>query len=94
MMLHENVGRVIKVTGTAMNSKGGAVLVLENDIVFIRGMHSWSDSHLGKKITMAGLLEYEKYIPDPTKDEDGAISQGAEGMQYVLSAPTIVAVEE
>ncbi len=60
MTLHEKVGRVIRVTGTAQNSKGGAVLILENDIMSIRGMHSWSDSHLGKKITMAGLLIHEK----------------------------------
>jgi len=31
------------------------------------------------------VLKKEKYIPDPTIDEDGGISQGAIGMQYVLT---------
>lgn len=69
----------------AGNSKGGAVLItLKKDVVFIEDLVSWEEGLVGKELVVTGLLKRVKYIPDPTIDEDGAISQGAEGLQYVL----------
>ena len=73
------------ITGIARDAKGGAVLIIENgEPVYIIGMASWQDDILGKEIKMEGIMKEEKLIPDPVIDEDGAISQGAIGMQRTL----------
>ncbi len=79
------LGQVVSLKGKAYNSKGGAVLVMTSDeVIYIEGLDYWEDSHLESEMFVKGLLKQVKYIPDPVVDDDGAISQGAEGKQYVL----------
>ncbi|MHA1906000.1 MAG: hypothetical protein ACW98Y_01795 [Candidatus Thorarchaeota archaeon] len=73
------------VTGRAENAKGGAVVVTsDGDVIYINGVDSWDDDIVGKDVIAKGRLSHEKFIPDPIIEEDGAISQGAEGLQTVL----------
>ena len=73
------------ITGRAENAKGGAVVATnKGDVVYIMDVDSWEEDVVGKEIVVKGRLSSEKFIPDPVVDEDGAISQGAVGMQTVL----------
>jgi len=69
---------------SAVVSKAGACIKLAEDIVFIQDKHDWEDEELNKIVVVTGTLVEKKFIPDPVIDEDGAISQGAEGTQFVL----------
>jgi hypothetical protein len=71
-------------TGMAKDAKGGAVLIINEMPIYMKGLLSWSLDHFGKIIKVKGILRDEKIIPDPHVDEDGAISQGAIGKQLVL----------
>ncbi len=83
--LHDLIDQSAHFTGRAENAKGGAVVVLQNqEVIYIRNLHSWDEEVVGKQVSIKGIVRLEKYIPDPEVAEDGAISQGAIGSQYVL----------
>lgn len=84
--LEKVLGQEVTLHGTARDAKGGAVLLTDNNIpVYIKGLASWTPSIEGSHISVNGVLKKEKYIPDPIIGKDGGISQGAIGMQYVLT---------
>ena len=71
--------------GLAVRSKAGACIKLEDgNIIFIENMLDWEDELLNQELIVIGTLVEKKIIPDVTIDEDGAISQGAEGKQFLL----------
>lgn len=83
--LHDLIDLNAHFTGRAENAKGGAVVVLRNqEVIYIRNLPSWDDAVVGEQVSIKGIVRLEKYIPDPEVAEDGAISQGAIGSQYVL----------
>lgn len=85
MSIKDLIGQEVKLKGVAKNAKGCAVLVTDNkEVVYVRDLLEWSDDILNKRITVQGELKESKLILDPQIDEDGAISQGAYGMQLVL----------
>ena len=74
-----------QVAGTAEDAKGGAVVhEADGRVVYIEGLDSWPEDLLGKAVTAEGRLVVKQYIPEATVAPDGAISQGAEGEQWVL----------
>ena len=84
--LEQSLGKEITLHGTARDAKGGAVLLTDDNIpIYIKGLSTWTSGIEGSRVSASGVLKKEKYIPDPTIDEDGGISQGAIGMQYVLT---------
>lgn len=83
--LAANVGRYTKLTGTARDAKGGAVVVLPGkEPVYIDVLPSWPEELHGKKVWAKGILRRRQYLPEAKVDKSGAISQGAMGKQYVL----------
>ena len=83
--LHELIDQNASLIGIAQNAKGGAVVILQNqEVIYVRNQSSWEDEVVGKQVSIKGIVRLEKYIPDPEVSEDGAISQGAIGSQYVL----------
>ncbi len=83
--LHDLINLNTHFTGRADNAKGGAVVVLRNqEVIYIRNLSFWDEEVVGKQVSIKGIVRLEKYIPDPEVAEDGAISQGAIGSQYVL----------
>ncbi len=82
--LDELLDKEVTLYGIAMDAKGGAVLMHQGNPIYIEGLDFWPDELFKKKLNVTGTLVLIKLIPDPTISEDGAISQGAEGMQYVL----------
>ncbi len=83
--LHDLVDQNAHLLGIAENAKGGAVVILRNqEVIYVRNLPSWEEEVVGKQVSIKGIVRLEKYIPDPKVAEDGAISQGAIGSQYVL----------
>ena len=83
--LHDLIDQNVSLLGRAENAKGGAVTILPNqEVIYLRNLASWDDVVVGKQVSIKGIVRLEKYIPDPEVSEDGAISQGAIGSQYVL----------
>ena len=79
------IDRNVRLCGRAENAKGGAIVILQNqEIIYIRDLPSWDDGMLGNQVVIKGIIRLEKYIPGPEVAENGAISQGAIGLQYVL----------
>ncbi|NHJ05381.1 MAG: hypothetical protein EAX90_11190 [Candidatus Heimdallarchaeota archaeon] len=76
--------KLITLKGKAVDSKAGACLKIKDEIVFIEDISSWEDELYGKELLITGILKLKKIIPDVVIEEDGAISQGAPGEQYIL----------
>jgi len=83
-IIPELLNKEISMKGLAVVSKAGACIKLAEDIVFIQNKYDWEDDELNKLVVVTGTLVEKKFIPDPIVDENGAISQGAEGNQFVL----------
>jgi len=78
------IEKLITLKGKAVDSKAGACLKIKDEIVFIENISSWDDELYGKELLIKGILKLKKIIPDVVIEEDGAISQGAPGKQYIL----------
>ena len=89
--LSKFIGMKLTLTGIAKESKAGPVLITDDNIpIYIKSISSWSERFLNKQVSLTGILKKEKLIPDPTIDENGAISQGAEGDQLVLENAEVI----
>lgn len=83
--LFEAINQVVSLIGIAQNAKAGAVITIGDEfVVHIRGLYDWPDELFNKEVRVTGTLTYVKFIPDPIVDEDGAISTGAYGKDYVI----------
>ena len=83
--LSEMIGEEVLLEGIAENGKAGALILLpQGEVIYIRHLVEWDEEIKGKRVTAKGIVCYEKFIPDPEVSEEGAISQGAIGMQFVL----------
>jgi hypothetical protein len=85
MGIENLIGQNVELVGIANNAKGGAVLITQNEnVIYIKGLECWPLELMDNQIIVTGLLKREKLIPDPKITENGAISSGAIGLQYVL----------
>ena len=76
----------------AMNAHQGAVVLRENDVIYIDKLDEWPDDIVGKKINATGHMRKEKRIPDPAISPPSA---GAYGEQtYLTSAKWELAKSE
>ncbi len=88
------MNKEITFRGIAMDAKGGAVIILfKGEIIYLQNMDCWDDAMLNRGVLVKGLLVERKLIPDPVVAEDGAISTGAYGTQYVLENVIIIQKE-
>ncbi len=79
------IGETAELCGEAEDAKVGAVIVTrEGYVIYLMNMAQWPDEVIEQDVCVKGKLRRMKYIPDPQRDIDGAISQGAEGEQYVI----------
>ncbi len=81
-------GKKVMLEGVAENSKGGAILLIDDEPLYLRKLSSWPDALLGKQVVVKGTLKSIKLVPSPFRAPNGDISQGAEGDQWVLEDPT------
>jgi len=91
----------VELTGKAENAKGGAVVVVDGTPIYLRArverdtrtQASWPDDLRGTIVVVRGTLTSTKLIPSPVRAADGAVSQGAEGEQWVLDQWTVEPVK-
>lgn len=82
--ISSSAGKQVTIRGTAREAKGGSVVLVDGNPVYLPEIEGWPDGVDGKVVVVKGELQVEKFIPSPTVDADGAISQGAHGKQTVL----------
>ena len=83
--IDNHLGELITLQGKAKNAKGYAVIFTKGKkVIYIKDLAEWPNELLNTKLTVKGTLKKIKLIPHPKIEEDGAISQGARGLQYVL----------
>lgn len=70
------VGKVVELRGKAQNAKGGAVVVVDEVSIYVRGLAAWPDEALGKRVVVHGPLSTMQYLPEATVNAKGEISQG------------------
>lgn len=81
------VGSRVRLSGTARDAKGGAVLLIKDSPLYLAGLESWPMEANGKLVAVGGTLVDRQYLPEAKKNAKGEWSQGAEGTQLVLEAP-------
>ncbi|NHI94864.1 MAG: hypothetical protein EAX96_20415 [Candidatus Lokiarchaeota archaeon] len=79
---NELIGKEITLKGEVANCKAGPCLSLKDgSIIYVQELN---DELIGKKIKLKATFLRKKIIPDPMIDENGAISTGAHGDQFIL----------
>jgi len=76
---NDYIGKPVELRGKAQNAKGGAVVVIDDQVIYVRGLQSWPAEAEGKRVVVRGVLATLKYLPEATKNDKGEISQGTEG---------------
>lgn len=75
-MTNDFVGKAVELRGKAENAKGGAVVVVDEVSIYVRGLAAWPDEALGKRVVVHGSLSTMQYLPEATVNTKGEISQG------------------
>lgn len=73
------------VRGDAGNAKGGAILMVNDLPLSVRGRVGWKPEEEGTRVSLHGSLSFEQFLPQATVGPKGEISQGADGSQWVLT---------
>jgi hypothetical protein len=82
----ELIQKKVILQGFASLSKAGVCLqVKNNQVVFLPEIEDWDADFLEQTVKVTGILQKKKLIPDVEIDEDGGISQGMSGKQYLIS---------
>ena len=82
----EMIQKKITLQGFASLSKAGVCLqVKNNQVVFLPEIEDWDADFLDQTVKVTGILQKRKFIPDVEIDEDGGISQGMVGKQYLIA---------
>lgn len=91
--LAAQVGKTVRLRGTAQDAKGGALVVLEGASVYVGELAAWDVALVGEPVVVAGTLARRDLIPAATTDASGAVSQGdSGGEEWVIDHPAWTAV--
>ncbi len=85
--LEKMKGQRVTIRGKAEDAKMGAVVLVEEEPVYLTDLELWKSALRGKRVRATGLLMRRKLAPDPVMD-DGVMLQGAWGESWVLDEPT------
>jgi hypothetical protein len=87
--LKDVLGKRVRLAGIAQNAKGGAVLMVEKQPLYLAGVEAWPSARVGKPAIVGGTVVDRQYLPQATKGPKGEVSQGAVGSQLVIEAPVM-----
>jgi hypothetical protein len=71
-------GRVVTVHGVAKDAKLGAILLTDNEPIYIRDLDRWPSDELDKDKSLTGCLG-TRQLPVAETLPDGSITQGVSG---------------
>ncbi len=77
-------GAKVTLSGRAANAKAGAVLLVDGEPLYLKGLGEWPKDAADKELDVTGTLREEKLIPSPVRGPEGERSPGAAGTQWVL----------
>ena len=85
---------IVALVGIAKDAKAGAVLLVGEAKmpVYLEGTAGWPDKALNHERFVEGIIAGKRYIPEATRDERGAWSQGVEpgsGPEWVIEKPHV-----
>lgn len=91
-------GRRVELAGVAETSKGGAVLLIDGEPIFVDGLREWPAPLRTRRVALGGTLTRRSLLPVATVNARGEVSQGVAGdsKPWVLeasSAPTALDLE-
>ncbi|MEZ4773345.1 MAG: hypothetical protein R3D00_09190 [Bacteroidia bacterium] len=76
------------VTGTAQNSKAGAVVISANqEVYYLEGIDHWDEEQIGREIQVSGELVTENFGQEYLRNEKGEWSQGIAGEKHTILRP-------
>jgi len=74
----------VTISAVAHNAKAGAVVMTDqNEVIYLRDLREWQDALLGRRVLIEGVLRRQHVYPE-VRTEDGAISQGISGKQWII----------
>jgi hypothetical protein len=80
----------IEVIGKAMNAKGGAVVISDdNGVFYLDGLDKWNEKFYEKKVKVTGKLMIKEW----EKRDDGEIRAEIAGPQKIIKKPKWVLVD-
>lgn len=89
MGLTSQVDSHVTLHGTARNAHQGAVLLMEDRTpVYVAGLEGWNDAFDLQQVAVTGTLRFRNIAPDAEVDDDGAISHGMAGANFVFEDAT------
>ena len=87
------MGTKVRIRGTAHNAKLAAVVVSDGLSVYCIELEEWPDEFLRQAVEVTGTIsrtdQYKARV-----DEDGAISQGTAGGDWIMKGCSFVAAED
>lgn len=81
------LGKRVRLAGLARDAKGGAVLLVNDEPVYLAALEAWPGTARDKAVIAWGTLTSKQHLPEAKRDAKGAVSQGAVGAQLVLEGP-------
>jgi hypothetical protein len=82
--LSSMVGQSVTLDGTARNAHQGAVVVTDDEPVYIHGLQSWPLKLTNKQVRVTGKLLQRAIAPQATTGPGGEVSHGMDGDSYVV----------
>lgn len=86
--LDKNIDKSVTLSGTALDAKAGAVIKIEDGLVYMNDLTAWPPEVIGNQVIAAGKLIRQKFLLDPVTSPSGLTPQGAFGDQFVLEKPS------
>jgi hypothetical protein len=77
----------VRLAGLARDAKGGAVLMVDQQPIYLAGLDAWPTPILGQRVVVGGTLVSKQHLPAAKRNEKGEWSQGAAGTQFVFEKP-------
>lgn len=86
----------VRLSGLARDAKGGAVLMLAEQPIYLAGLDAWPTELQGKPVAVGGTLVSKQFLPVAERNAKGEVSQGTTGpgKQLVLENPVFRALGE
>ncbi len=84
-LLNAQIDQNVTLSGKAFDAMLGAVVVLDDRTpVYVSGVTRWDSATHGQSIEASGTLRKRSLAADPVTGDDGGISHGIPGTQFVL----------
>ncbi len=88
--LQELVNKTVTLEGKAVDAKAGAVLLVNENPVYIGGLDHWPQDFIDKQVALSGKLVFKSYIPKAETNENSLTNQGgSSGNDYILEQAAI-----